>query len=172
MQVIEDRREEPEERSLIELRAELLVGSDEDKDDDREDLVEVPDLGLVDLGTVGVAVVLQEEDENLGEGVHGDEGGDRVGDLELGVSLDGDLGADTEEEEGDLVSFEDALTLEVGDDADEGLLGRGCLLEESDPLEEVVGQAVSQSNLGLDSLLLARSLNATSDLLEQSDNTR
>lgn len=65
VKIVEDAREEPEEGPLVEVVTELLVGLNEDEDDDGEDLVEVSNLGLVGFGSVGVSVVLEEEDEEL-----------------------------------------------------------------------------------------------------------
>lgn len=169
MKVVENRRKEAEEGPLVKLGAEHLVRADENEDDDRENFVEVADLRLVNLSAVRVAVVLEEKNEDLGEGVHRDQGRDWVRHLELGVALNGDLGADAEKEERDLVALEDALRLKVGDDADERLLGRGGLLEEPDPLEEVEGKPVTEGNLAFDRLLLAGRLGSTGDVLKQAD---
>jgi len=170
MEIVEDAREEPEERPLIEIVAELLVGLNEDEDDDGEDLVEVSNLGLVGLGSVGISVVLEEEDEKLGERVERDESADGIVRFGLGVSFDGGLGADSEEEEGNLLSLEDPLSLEVGDDGDEGLFRRGRHLVHPHPLEEVVGKSFSESDLRLD-LLLMPVLRSGDEFVEDSDGT-
>ena len=68
-EVAKEAREEPEERLLLEVGPELLVRVGENEDDDRKDLGHVVDLGLVVVGARRVGVVLDHEDDELGEGV-------------------------------------------------------------------------------------------------------
>lgn len=81
VEVVEDGGEEAEERPLVELVAELLVRLNKHEDDDREDLVQVPDLALVRLGSGRVTVVLEQQHKQLGQRIERDERRHRVGRL-------------------------------------------------------------------------------------------
>ena len=149
-EVAEEAREEPEERLLLEVGPELLVRVGEDEDDDRKDLGHVVYLGLVVVGARRVGVVLDHEDDELGEGVDGLEDAGRGGSsggLVLDVAVDADLGAHAEEERRDLLPLEDALVLQLDDEIDERLLDRERLLVQSDPLGEAERQLLAHAGV-------------------------
>lgn len=172
VQVAEETREEPEEGLLLEVGSQLLVRVGEDENDDGEDLGHVVHLGLVVVGASRVGVVLDHEDDELGEGVDGLEDASRGGSssgLVLDVAVDRDLGTDSEEERRDLFSLEDALVLQLDDEIDERLLDGERLLVQANPLGETVRQLLSDSGV-VDTSLAWRGgprLDDTAQLLEE-----
>lgn len=169
VKVAEQTGKEAEERLLLEVGSEFFVRVGEDKYDDRKYFGHVVDLCFVVVGARRIGVVLDHEDDQLCESVDRLEDASRwraTCSLVLDVALDGDFGADTEEEGGDLLAFEDALILKLNNEIHERLLDRERLLVKSNPLGETVGELLStgcfvscfagrdRSRLSRDSLVL------------------
>jgi len=113
-QVAQQTREEAEERFLLEMRAKFFVRVGENEDDNREDLCHVVHFRFVVVCSSGVGVVLDHESDKFGESVDRLEDSSSRGSsssLVFDVTIDADLGTDSEEERGDLFSIEDTLLL-------------------------------------------------------------
>lgn len=108
------------------------------------------DLRFVVVGSGRVGVILDHEADELRESVDGLEDTGRrssSGRLVLDVAVYADLGADAEEEGGDLFTVEDALLLKLNDKVDKGLLDVVRLLVKSNPFGEAEGELFSNSRL-------------------------
>ena len=145
MQVREEGGEESEERLRLEFMPLLLMGISKNEDEDGEDLREIVDLGLVVVHPRGITVILDDVHDEPGEGVECLEGIVQFACRDaLDVGCHAGLGADTEEERGYVLCFQDSVLRQVGNERNEVLLGGGSPLEHSDPVLEPHVQLLAQ----------------------------
>ena len=145
-QIAQQTREEAEERFLLEVRAEFFVRVGEDENDDRENLRHVVYFRFIVVGSSRIGVVLDHEGDEFGESVDRLEDASGRGSsssLVLDVTIDTDLGADSEEERRDLFSVENALLLKLNDEIDKRLFDVVRLLIEANPFGEAEGELLT-----------------------------
>lgn len=145
-QIAQQTREEAEERFLLEVRAEFFVRVGEDENDDRENLRHVVYFRFIVVGSSRIGVVLDHEGDEFGESIdrlEDSSGRGSSSSLVLDVTIDTDLGADSEEERRDLFSVENALLLKLNDEIDKRLFDVVRLLIEANPFGEAEGELLT-----------------------------
>ena len=136
MKIVEETREEPEERLLEEIGI-LLVHIGQDKHEDGKNLREIGHLGMFIVDTRCISMVFDNVHDKSGHGIQSLIRMREVARVDgFAVACYTSFGANTEKEKRHVVRFEDALFRELIDERDEGLFrGRGAL-KDADPLLE------------------------------------
>lgn len=123
VQIVNQAGEKPEEWLLLESRSLLLMHIGENQNEDREDLRQVVDLGLVIVNTGSISMILDDVNNQPGHRIQGLE---RVVEVAVGNALDvaihARFGANTEEERGHVFHLQDALLGQLSDEGDEVFL--------------------------------------------------
>lgn len=137
MEVIDETREEPEKRFLLECGTLFFVQVGQNEDKDGQYLRQVVNLGLVIVDSRSVAMVLDNVHNEPRHSVQSLEGvGKVVGGDALDVAVDAGLRTDSEEEGRRILDFQNALLRQLCDEGHKAFLGGVGALEDIDPLLE------------------------------------
>lgn len=137
VQVVDKTGEEPKEWLLLEHDPLIFMHVGQHEDEDRQDFSEVVHLGLVIVDTRSIPVVLDDVDDQARHRIQSLESIIKLSSCDaLEVAVDAGIGADAEEERGDVLDLQDTLLSKLGDVRYKSLLWGVRTLEDSDPLLE------------------------------------